>query len=70
MGGPDRSGFYEMARLEVSVDAQLSSGHVQGPDRVVNSLTNEEARAFLKGLRALVESFDATHEEEAVAPHR
>ncbi len=29
LGGPDRSGFYEMARLEVSVDAQLSSGHVQ-----------------------------------------
>ncbi|HEX2098137.1 MAG TPA: hypothetical protein VHF46_03665 [Rubrobacteraceae bacterium] len=29
LGGPARSGFYEMARLEVSVDAQLSSGHVQ-----------------------------------------
>lgn len=141
-GRPDRSEFNEMARLGVSVNTQLSAGHVQvlialekGPrsvgalaeavgvsrpaasqlvDRLaehgiverrhdpedrrvvlveyapgmrniahrmmegrrrrlkkaVNSLTDEEARAFLVGLRALVESFDATHEEEAVAPHR
>jgi DNA-binding MarR family transcriptional regulator len=36
----------------------------------VNSLTDEEARAFLKGLRLLVESFDDVKEEAAHGPHR
>jgi DNA-binding MarR family transcriptional regulator len=36
----------------------------------VNSLTDEEARAFLKGLRLLVESFDGAKEEAAHGPHR
>jgi DNA-binding MarR family transcriptional regulator len=36
----------------------------------VNSLTDEEARAFLKGLRLLVESFDDVKEEPAHGPHR
>ena len=37
---------------------------------VVNSLTDEEARAFLKGLRLLVESFDGAKEEAGHGPHR
>lgn len=36
----------------------------------VNSLTDEEARAFLKGLRLLVESFDGAKEGAAHGPHR
>jgi DNA-binding MarR family transcriptional regulator len=36
----------------------------------VNSLTDEEARAFFKGLRLLVESFDDVKEEAAHGPHR
>ncbi len=36
----------------------------------VNFLTDEEARAFLKGLRLLVESFDGAKEEAAHGPHR
>ncbi|MDQ3637501.1 MAG: MarR family transcriptional regulator [Actinomycetota bacterium] len=36
----------------------------------VNSLTDEEARAFLKGLRLLVQSFDGAKEEAAHGPHR
>ena len=36
----------------------------------VNSLTDEEARAFFKGLRLLVESFDGAKEEAAHGPHR
>lgn len=35
----------------------------------VNSLTDEEARAFLKGLRLLVESFDGAKEEAAHGPY-
>ena len=37
--------------------------------KAVNSLTDEEARAFLKGLRLLAESFDAA-KEEPVGLHR
>ncbi len=36
----------------------------------VNSLTDGEARAFLKGLSLLVESFDDVKEEAAHGPHR
>ena len=36
----------------------------------VNSLTDEEARAFLKGLRLLDQSFDGAKEEAAHGPHR
>ena len=36
----------------------------------VNSLTDGEAWAFLKGLRLLVESFDGAKEEAAHGPHR
>ncbi len=35
----------------------------------VKGLTDDEARAFLKGLKLLVESFDAA-KEEPVGPHR
>ncbi len=38
--------------------------------QAVNSLTDEEARAFLKGLRLLVESFDDAKEEAVHGPHR
>jgi DNA-binding MarR family transcriptional regulator len=37
---------------------------------VVNPLTDEEARAFLKGLRLLVERFDGVKEEVGHGPHR
>jgi DNA-binding MarR family transcriptional regulator len=37
---------------------------------VVNPLTDEEARAFLKGLRLLVASFDGAKEDAAHGPHR
>jgi DNA-binding MarR family transcriptional regulator len=36
----------------------------------VNPLTDEEARAFLKGLRLLVERFDGVKEEVGHGPHR
>ena len=37
---------------------------------VVNPLTDEEARAFLKGLRLLVASFDGAKEDAAHGTHR
>jgi hypothetical protein len=37
---------------------------------VVNPLTDEEAQAFLKGLKLLVESFDGMKEEAGHGPHR
>lgn len=36
----------------------------------VNPMTDEETRAFLKGLRLLAESFDAAKEEPDIGPHR
>ena len=36
----------------------------------VNPLTDEETRAFLKGLRLLAGSFDAAKEEADIGPHR
>jgi DNA-binding MarR family transcriptional regulator len=36
----------------------------------VNPLTDEEARAFLKGLTLLVQSFEGAKEEAAHGPHR
>ena len=38
--------------------------------QAVNPLTDEEARAFLKGLRLLVKSFDGAKEEAGNGPHR
>ena len=38
--------------------------------QAVNPLTDEEAWAFLKGLRLLVQSFDGAKEEAGNGPHR
>jgi DNA-binding MarR family transcriptional regulator len=56
-------GMQEMAR-------RMLEGRRKRLKEAVKGLTDEEARALLKGLRLLVESFDAAHEEEAVEPHR
>jgi DNA-binding MarR family transcriptional regulator len=49
---------------------RMMEGRRQRIAEAVNSLTDEEARAFLKGLRLLVESFDDVKEEAAHGPHR
>ena len=49
---------------------RMMEGRRRRLGEAVNSLTDEEARAFLKGLRLLVESFDGAKEEAAHGPHR
>jgi DNA-binding MarR family transcriptional regulator len=53
-----------------NIARRMMEGRRQRIAEAVNSLTDEEARAFLKGLRLLVESFDDVKEEAAHGPHR
>ena len=57
-------GMQKMAR-------RMMEGRRGRIQEAVKGLTDEEAWAFLKGLRLLVGSFDAAHnKEESVEPHR
>ncbi len=49
---------------------RIMEGRRRRIQEAVKVLTDEEARAFLKGLRLLVQSLDAAHKEESVGPHR
>lgn len=52
------------------IASRMMEGRRRRLGEAVNSLTDEEARAFLKGLRLLVESFDGAKEKAAHGPRR
>ena len=60
----------EYARGMQSIARRIMEGRCRRLVDAVNPLTDEEARAFFKGLRLLVESLDGAKEEAGHGPHR
>ncbi len=52
------------------IAGRMMEGRRRRLAEAVNPLTDEEVRAFLKGLRLLVKSFDGAKEEAGNGPHR
>ncbi len=49
---------------------EMMEGRRRKIEQALGSLTDEEVRAFLKGLKLLVEGFEEAHEEGTVGSHR